>query len=76
MPSTRTVLGAVSSLGTLAGVVHLLAPEWLLRTARVAYDRTLAVDFEPRENATRRVRLVGVLLLAVAALAALVRRSR
>jgi hypothetical protein len=74
MPSTSAVLRAVSLFGALAGIVHLLAPEWLLRTARVAYDRTLAVDFEPRANATRRVRLVGVGFLVAALLTALLWR--
>jgi hypothetical protein len=63
MPSFRTLLRALSVLGTLAGVVHLLAPDRLLATATWGYDRVLAVDFRPRRPATRRVRLVGLLFL-------------
>ncbi|MEF8782372.1 MAG: hypothetical protein V5A39_09750 [Haloarculaceae archaeon] len=70
MPSVRTLLRAISVLGLLAGVVHLLLPKQLLSTARMAYDRVLAVDFEPRTNATRRVRLVGLLFLIVSLLVA------
>jgi hypothetical protein len=62
--STITRLLAVGSAVT--GLLHLLVPSWLLRLASVGYDRVLAVDFEPRANATRRVRLLGVLLLAAA----------
>jgi len=50
----------------VAGIVHLLFPRVLLRTARLGYDRLLAVEFHPRERAPRRVRAVGVLLLAAA----------
>lgn len=61
----------LAAVGVVAGVVHLLAPGRLLALARSGYDHVLAVDFEPRENATRRVRLVGLGLLG-AALAVLV----
>jgi len=48
-------------LGTaLAGLIHLLVPGLLLRTARVAYRYALAVEFDPKPGARRRVRLVGV----------------
>jgi hypothetical protein len=68
MPSLRTRVRLLSLLGALAGVVHLLVPSRLLATARWGYDRVLAVEFAPRPNATRRVRLIGLLMLAVGAL--------
>jgi hypothetical protein len=63
---SASVLSRVASVLGLLGVVHLLAPGRLLATAGTAYDRLLAVDFEPREGATRRVRLIGLLFVAVA----------
>jgi hypothetical protein len=50
----------------LLGIVHLLVPGVLLRSARYGYDRVLDVEFRPRDGATRRVRLLGVLLVGVA----------
>lgn len=76
MPPVRTLLRAISVLGVLAGVVHLLLPEQLLSTARMTYDRVLAVGFEPRANATRRVRLVGLLFLTGSLLVAAFQRRR
>ncbi|MFB6125897.1 MAG: hypothetical protein ABEJ79_01155 [Halolamina sp.] len=64
--SDRT-LAALRLALAVVGVVHLLAPDALLGVACVAYDRVLAVEFEPRPAATTRVRLVGVGFLAVAA---------
>lgn len=55
----------VSYALTVVGLVHLLFPGVLLQTARSGYDSVLAVDFEPRARATRRVRLVGVGCVAV-----------
>jgi hypothetical protein len=55
----------------LAGVVHLLVPGLLLGAARWAYGLVLAVEFDPQPGAKRRVRMVG---LAFLALAAMVRR--
>jgi len=55
-------------LGTLlAGVAHLLAPGFLLATARRGYRRVLAVEFDPKRGARRRVRGIGLALLALAA---------
>ena len=54
----------------LTGVVHLLRPGALLATARVAYDRTLNVRFEPRDGTASRVRLAGVAMVAAGALLA------
>jgi hypothetical protein len=50
-----------------AGLAHLLIPGTLLATARLAYDRLLDVRFDPRAGAGRRVRLVGVGLVAAGA---------
>jgi NAD(P)H-hydrate repair Nnr-like enzyme with NAD(P)H-hydrate dehydratase domain len=61
-PSLARLLGA---LATVAGVVHLLAPRALLATAASAYDRLLAVEFDPRDAAPTRVRAVGAVLVAV-----------
>jgi len=51
----------------LAGAIHLLLPGLLLWTGRVAYKWFLAVEFDPKPGAKRRVRLVGLGFLAVAA---------
>jgi len=54
-------------LGTaFAGVVHLAVPGVLLGTARWGYRRVLAVEFDPKQGANRRVRLVGLGFLALA----------
>jgi hypothetical protein len=68
MVSLRTRLRLLSVLGLLAGIAHLVLADRLLASARWGYDRVLAVDFEPRPNATRRVRLVGVLFVGASAL--------
>lgn len=53
----------------LSGVVHLLVPERLLGVARRGYGLGLDVEFEPRSKAPRRIRLVGLASLFVAAVA-------
>jgi hypothetical protein len=61
------VLLRVSAVvSALAGVVHLTAPDRLLTLASWSYDRVLSVRFHPRENATRRVRLVGAVMVVAA----------
>lgn len=50
----------------LLGIVHLLVPGVLLRSAQYGYGLVLDVEFRPRDGATRRVRLLGVLLVGVA----------
>jgi hypothetical protein len=54
-------LAAVGSIA--ASLAHFLVPGVLLRTAAWGYDRVLAVEFRPREHATRRVRLLGLVFL-------------
>lgn len=49
----------------LLGLVHLLAPGPLLAAARAGYDRLLNVEFVADAAATRRVRFVGLVMLAV-----------
>jgi len=51
----------------LAGAVHLLVPGVLLWAGRWSYRLFLRVAFEPKPGAKRRVRLVGLGFLAVAA---------
>ncbi len=53
----------------VAGIVHLVAPKRLLGTGSVLYDRILAVDFSPRDDAARRVRLVGIAMVGAGVLA-------
>jgi len=65
------VAGLLAVGGAVAGIVHLLAPGWLLGVARIGYERVLAVTFRPREPATR---LVGLAMLAGAAGLAVARR--
>jgi len=52
---------------TLAGLVHLLVPGRLLWLGKLAYRWGLAVDFDPKPGAKRRVRLFGLGFLALAA---------
>jgi hypothetical protein len=68
MTSVSTWFRRLAVLALLGGIVHLLVPERLLAAAEWGYDRVLAVDFTPRPAASRRVRLVGVLMLGGAAL--------
>lgn len=49
----------------LLGLAHLLVPGPLLAAARVGYDRLLNVEFAPDAAAVRRVRFVGLVMLAV-----------
>lgn len=60
------------ALAALRGVAlsHLLVPGRLLSTASRGYDLALDVSFDPRAGATRRVRLVGCAMLALAEAAA------
>ncbi|WP_338741880.1 hypothetical protein [Haloplanus salilacus] len=74
MVSLRTRLRLLSVLGLVAGVAHLVFADRILAAARWGYDRTLAVDFDPRPNAVRRVRLVGVLFVGLSALVEYVSR--
>jgi hypothetical protein len=66
MPSLPTLLRVSAVVSALAGLVHLAAPDRLLHLASWSYDRVLAVQFRPRKNATRRVRLVGIAMLVAA----------
>ncbi|KOX95187.1 hypothetical protein AMS69_04870 [Haloarcula rubripromontorii] len=67
MDLTRTERRLLWNGTTLAGVVHLLVPGLLLSLARLGYRWVLAVEFTPQEGSRRRVRLLGVGFLAVAA---------
>lgn len=73
MLSERTLVRTVPVLGSVAGAVHLLVPGKLLATAEWGYDRVLAVDFDPRDGATRRARMVVLLFLLGSVLFARVR---
>jgi hypothetical protein len=68
MLSYRTLARWLSLLGVFAGVAHLLVPDHLLAAADWGYDRLLAVEFSPRSDATRRVRLIGLLMIVAGAL--------
>jgi hypothetical protein len=68
MTSRETLRSAAGLFSAAVGLVHLLVPGRLLAIAAWGYDTVLAVDFEPRGNATRRVRAVGLAFVAVAAL--------
>jgi len=63
MPSLSTLLRLSAVVSAFAGLAHLTVPDRLLALASWSYDRVLAVRFQPRENATRRVRLVGVAMI-------------
>jgi uncharacterized protein YjeT (DUF2065 family) len=55
---------AVGSGLIIGGLVHLLFPNQLLTTARYAYRHSLAVGFDPNQDAERRVRAIGLVMLA------------
>ncbi|WP_435359931.1 hypothetical protein [Haloarchaeobius sp. DFWS5] len=54
----------LGALLTLIGVCHLRKPDRLLSLVGQAYDRVLDVDFEPRDGAKNRVRLLGLAFVA------------
>ncbi|WP_122088882.1 hypothetical protein [Halalkalicoccus subterraneus] len=60
----RIDTSAVGSGLILAGLLHLLAPQPLLNTAGDLYRRVLAVDFRRTDRTERRVRAVGLAMLA------------
>lgn len=62
-PVERTLLWIASAA---AGLVHLLVPGALLRLASWAYRWGLAVEFDPKQGAKRRVRLAGLGFLLAA----------
>jgi uncharacterized protein YjeT (DUF2065 family) len=49
----------------LAGLAHLLAPNLTVDAVRAAYAETLDAAFIPRDGTNARVRLVGLVLVAV-----------
>ncbi|MFC6903980.1 hypothetical protein [Halalkalicoccus tibetensis] len=49
----------------VAGLVHLLAPGLLIDAARYAYDRVLSAEFDGGRETNRRLRAVGLVLLAL-----------
>ena len=51
----------------LVGIGHLIVPGRLLQAARYGYGWVLDVEFSPRDGAPRRVRLLGVLMVSLAA---------
>ncbi len=59
----------------VAGLAHLLAPKALLTAARYAYRWLLLADFDPDARTERRVRAIGLLLLAVGTIVAPANRS-
>ena len=63
--NTARRLAAVGA--ALSAVAHAVAPRTLLRTAAWLYGVVLRVEFDPKEGAVRRVRLLSVLNLLVAA---------
>lgn len=72
LDGTRAV--RVTSVGLAAlGFVHLLAPRVLLAVARGLYWLVLDVRFEPTERSPRRVRLVGICMVAVGTTIAVLR---
>lgn len=51
----------------VAGLAHLLAPRALLWSARLGYRTVLRARFRPGERSPRRVRLLGVAMVAAGA---------
>ncbi|AEM55789.1 hypothetical protein HISP_00860 [Haloarcula hispanica N601] len=67
MDLTRTERRLLWVGTALAGALHLLVPGLLLSLARLGYRWVLSVEFTPQDGAHRRVRLLGVGNLVVAA---------
>ena len=64
----ETTVRRAAAVGTaLSAVAHAVAPRTLLRTAAWLYAVVLRVEFNPEAEAVRRVRLLSVLNLLVAA---------
>lgn len=55
------------ALFVLTGLVHIVAPTTLLGLAKRGYSAVLDVDFDPRSEASTRVRALGVGLIAAGA---------
>ncbi len=68
MPNISRLLRATAAIQLLSGIAHLVAPDTLTSIVQVVYDRVLAVDFQPSDRTTGRVRLLGVASVAFAAL--------
>ncbi|WP_135821773.1 hypothetical protein [Halostella litorea] len=51
----------------LTGTAHLLVPGLLLRTAQVGYGAVLDARFDPGDATRRRVRLLGLGMVAAGA---------
>jgi hypothetical protein len=62
-----TVRRAAAVGAALSAVAHAVAPRTLLRTAAWLYAVVLRVEFDPKEGAARRVRLLSMLNLLAAA---------
>ena len=62
--NTARRLAAVGA--ALSAVAHAVAPRTLLDAAAWGYAVALRVEFDPKEGAVRRVRLLSVLNLLVA----------
>jgi uncharacterized protein YjeT (DUF2065 family) len=52
------------ALLVVAGLVHLLVPRLSTRIVAWSYDRLLDVEFVPGEGTTKRVRAIGLAMLA------------
>ena len=63
--STARRLAAVGA--ALSAVAHAVAPRTLLDAVARGYAVVLRVEFDPKEGAVRRVRLLSALNLLVAA---------
>jgi hypothetical protein len=61
--SRRTLVAGLALVA--AGLLHLLAPRLLLWLARHGYRLVLRVHLHPGEQAPRRVRAVGVGMVAL-----------
>ena len=62
-----TVRRAAAVGAALSAVAHAVAPRMLLDAAARGYAVVLRVEFDPEAGAVRRVRLLSVLNLLVAA---------
>jgi len=63
----NTVKRVVAVGAALSAVAHAVAPRMLLDAAAWGYAVVLRVEFNPKEGAVRRVRLLSALNLLVAA---------